>query len=131
MTSAQRYGTHSQAQTPTINIIQNNRQKAYTPNNFHSDQLSNSTTSNNQNYLNTYPSVFVISASNRASVVPQIQENQQDECGSYFGGSGLSNNTNSANNNSPDNPDLEENIVVEQNSRLGILLQTKVLEDKV
>ena len=63
--------------------------------------------------------------------MPQIQENQQDECGSYFGGSGLSNNTNSVNNNSPDNPELEENIVVEQNSKLGILLQTKVLEDKM
>ena len=30
-----------------------------------------------------------------------------------------------------DLPSTDENIVVEQNSKLGILLQTKLLEDKV
>lgn len=113
------------------------RQKAFTPNTIQSSDTNSTHNSvnNHQNLGNTGQSVFVISATNnRASTVPSVENpNQQpDECFSYYGGSGLSN-TNSAenNNNQETNPLFEENIVVEQNSKLGILLQTKVLEDKV
>jgi len=57
-----------------------------------------------------------------------INLQQQDDCQSFYG-SGVSNNNSTEN--QDHNQQFEENIIVEQNSKLGILLQTKVLEDKV
>ncbi len=116
VTSSQKYGSQRSHPHTPIHIFQ--RQKSYTPNLF-DNQLYTSTSNSGTNQ-----NVFVIAASNNRDTNLQ----QQDDCQSFIG-SGASN-TNSADNQDT-NQQFEENIIVEQNSKLGILLQTKVLEDKV
>ena len=107
------------------------RQISFTPNPLIQEQnnLALNSTYSSQNTNNNNNLFVVASNSNRTPAVPHNinnNDNQQDDL-SYYGSSGVSK-TNSDENS---NPAFEENIVVEQNSKLGILLQTKVLEDKM
>ena len=124
--SANIFNSHSFVQTPTINLISN--QKSITPS---SDLLflgnSNNLINNN---INSNQGVIVLTTSlpNRALNTPiTIETNSApDDYNSVFGASGRTNITENQ-----QNFPIEENIVVEQNSKLGVLLQIKVLEDKV
>ena len=105
-------------------------QKAFTPNFLQSE--TNFYASNLNEINSNQASVFVITqANNRASTLPlNHPDSQQEECAnSLFERSSPINNHTTFN--QEQKFTLEDNIVIEQNSKLGILLQTKVLEDKV
>ena len=55
---------------------------------------------------------------------------QEGPLNQSFAGSLFSSNNNNANSNNLQSND-QENIVVEQTSKLGVLVQTKILEEKV
>lgn len=148
ITSDQAYSTteNSGPSNYNSNRNSNNPSLANTPsieNQKNSQFLQRSTSANtfqinNQN-LQRNPSqstVYVIPANNRASIVPFPTDSGQEDFQSIFGGSIDSRNTPYAQSNNQDinkdnSPAEDENIIVDQNSRLGILVQIKVLEDKV
>ena len=106
--------------------------KSFTPN-IDSTLNINNININNNNHAQQNQGVFVITTSSRTSTAlnrassnlftPDFGKEQQQQQLDY---------NLVSENYSPDNIlPLDENIVVEQNSKLGILLQTKLLEDKV
>ena len=112
----------SPANTPTnlLNSNNNNSQKL-----FKSNSYNNFNSSSNKG--SAQPSVFVIKTNSRATPLAQEAPLNQSFGGSIF--SSNNNNNSNSNNLQPNND--QENIIVEQTSKLGVLVQTKVLEEKV
>lgn len=110
----------SPANTPTNLLNSNNSQKL-----FKSNSYNNFNSSSNKG--SAQPSVFVIKTNSRATPLAQEAPLNQSFAGSIL--SSNNNNNSNSNNLQPNND--QENIIVEQTSKLGVLVQTKVLEEKV